>query len=54
MEVSLVRVESEWHVFEDRRDAWAFYVEWREYRECECLVDAHVTTRSEVEVSHVG
>lgn len=42
MRVSLVRVESEWHVFVDPRTAWAFYVEWRQYRDCECLIDCAV------------
>lgn len=43
MTVSLVRIESEWHVFTDTRRAWAFYDEWRDYRDCEfrgeCPVD---------------
>lgn len=40
--VSLVRVDSEWHVFADSQAAWAFYVEWREIKDCECLIEAPV------------
>lgn len=47
MRVSLVRIDSEWHVFTDTRTAWAFYAEWREIRDCEFMgevpVDADVT-----------
>ncbi len=42
MYVSMVRVESEWHVFASPKEAWTFYVEWRQYRDCECLIDMHV------------
>lgn len=42
MRVSLVRVETEWHAFANATDAWAFYCEWREFRDCECLLEAHV------------
>jgi len=40
--VSLVRVENEWHAFSDMRTAWSFYVEWRQYRDCEYLGDVPV------------
>ena len=40
--VSLVRVENEWHAFSDMRQAWAFYQEWTQYRDCEFLGDVPV------------
>ncbi len=40
--VSLVRVESEWHVFTDTRAAWEFYAEWRDIRDCELVAEVPV------------
>ena len=37
LHVSLVRVENEWHAFSDMRQAWTFYQEWTQYRDCEFL-----------------
>jgi hypothetical protein len=42
MRVSLVRVENEWHVFSDTKAAWSFYAEWRQYRDCECILEVPV------------
>jgi len=40
--VSLVRVENDWFVFSDTREAWSFYTEWRQYRDCELLAECPV------------
>lgn len=42
MTISLVRVESEWHAFSTLQDAWTFYCEWRDYRDCELRGDVPV------------
>jgi hypothetical protein len=47
MDVSLVRVESVWFVFADARDAWAFYKEWRDDRDCEVVLEQGVIGRDD-------
>ena len=41
MTVTLVRVDTVWHVFEDTQDGWAFYSDWKDTHDCECLVEQY-------------
>lgn len=40
--VTLVRVDTTWHAFSDIRQAWEFYTDWRELRDCELIGEVPV------------
>ena len=48
--VSIVRVDGGWHAFADTRAAWAFYVEWRDVRDCELHAELFIRTESAREI----
>ncbi len=47
MTISLVRVDTTWHAFTNSRDAYDFYREWENLRDCECLIEVNVWEKGE-------